>query len=57
MIISSSKRNFTAVFSLVIMPAGESSAAGHLPLRQATLTFYLSEGMKLLFRKRHRNYI
>lgn len=57
MIISSSKLNFIAVCSLMIMPAGKSFVAGHLPFEQATLTFYLSERTNLLFRKRHQNCI
>jgi len=57
MIISSSKLNFIAICSLMIISGGKSFAAGHLPLKQATLTFYLSEIIKLAFRKSHQNCI
>lgn len=56
-VISSSKLHFIAVSSLTIMPADKSFAAGHLPFKQATLTLYLSERIKVLFRKRYQNCI
>lgn len=52
MITISHNLRFIAVCSFMIMPATKIFAASHLPLQQAPLTFYLSERIKLLFRKK-----